>query len=286
MRGGLDAYLADQASTQELADRVGAHRNTVAAHVRKLTNARFFLPAVLNVSPPAVGLARTRLLLAGGSPWTDRGAMEALLRLDGVKSVNEFARDWGVTLYAEDDATLDARIALLLAITRARLVRTDYRQPLPPRVPSLAARQLRLLAGLVGSERGDLAKIAVELGVSERTARRDFAALAKRQVVSLHFEGDANAEDATLAYVETGPAARAAIDALDGLIHRYETPAGVHAVVAVEGAAAVPALEKRLRAGGAEVHVRVWTRRQTSPHFFSWLRRVLLARARLLDAAR
>lgn len=221
--------------------------------------------------------------------------MELVGLVEGVKSIDEYGASWGLSIFAEDDRSLASRRALVLRLCGGKIEAEDL-APLPRRGSwdGLAPRQLRLAAHVVGARSPDHAACARQLGVSERTVRRDLDELARRRALALFYGGDVRYEGGLLARFHVGfpsgasPATSPGPGVLEAEhVLKFKAVGGraMVYVVPAPDARRLGDLAGRAREGTGPIELdwRPWTRRRTHPAYFEWLRDVLLRRAAILE---
>ncbi|MEA3199471.1 MAG: hypothetical protein QOE90_899 [Thermoplasmata archaeon] len=291
--GGPSFYASSLGSVGEVAQRLGLHRNTVGPRIRALAQARFFLPWVFDVEAAALGQARARVVFTGPSPWRDPEALAAMLLLEDVKALNEYGDEWGAVVHAASDEALDARVALLQHLGRAKRVHFAYRERAAGATTTraLAARELRVLAGVVGRSGIAFPALAAAVGASERTARRDVERLTRERILTVHYGGTAQPDDAALAYLEVRPRPPdlARLEAaIHGVLMVQVFPDAAHLFLA---SPTFEAMARQVAAAAAQdpAHayaLRPWTRRHLNARHFEAHAAALWRRAELVVAAR
>lgn len=293
--GGREYFRGDRALLDDVAHRLGVHRNTVSERVTRMQTNGFFLPLTLEVDPSAVGLVA--VIAALDIPLARRveSTRSALLAIDGVWGLLTYLDAWLLLVHAEDEATIDQRIAQACAASGGRLseIEANSLRDYPDARPvALSALDVQIIAALMKDARAPFRSIAADLHVTARTVERRYARLEREGVVTLFPTGGAGASGMTIADLRialpddaaTRAAAVAAIGKLlpDYWFHSLRPRGLVHFGVFAasaseldERAAAVRALPTVERVG-----LRVWTGQFQSPAYASWLLRHLEARVR------
>jgi DNA-binding Lrp family transcriptional regulator len=205
--GEGDYLRAERVSADAVARAVGVHRKTVAARLKKMTDARFYLPARLDIEPSLFGLVGGKFFLDVPPEMRSAATREAIFHIEGTNGILGYADGWDVMMYAEDERSLASRVELAKHIARASRatwnVHSARDYPPPPKV-KLTRLDLRLVAALMRDARAPFPRLAKALGVTARTLERRFERLRDEGAVFMLPGGDGDATGVVFAYVSVG----------------------------------------------------------------------------------
>ncbi len=202
--GDTDSFRADRASIDEIARRLGTHRNTVSARIKRLTERRIFLPMTVEIDPGRLGMVGARVFMEVPPQRRTAETREELFHLEGVFGVLAYHDGWDVVLYGEDEASLASKVEVARALTGARRISwelhtsRDYPQEEQVRISPLDA---RLIAALLRDARSSFGTMSKEVGVTARTLERRYERLRKEEVISMLPTGAAAVKGMIMGYV-------------------------------------------------------------------------------------
>ena len=213
LTGGHGALQGSRVASVAVADALGVHRNTVLRRIKRLADAKVFLPPILSVDPGVVGHVGGQLRLDAAPARRSAKVRERLLDVDGVAAVWELLDGWEVVVHARDGRDLDAKAARLARAAGAAASSWTVRgSDRPPRdALPLSELDVALLGELLPDARRSFAELAERLGRSVRTIERRYARLEKAGAVYLVPNDFASVRGLSLAFVSAPlPATRAA----------------------------------------------------------------------------
>ena len=211
LAGDTGSFRADRARVEEVAERLGVHRNTVSARIRRLTKARVFLPLALEVDPGKLRLVGSRAFLDVPIARRTDSVRERLFLIPGVFGLLTYHEGGEVVLYARSPRELARRVRSARSVTQA--TKSIYethtgRDYLPDPPVRLEPVDVSLIGALLADARAPLGPIARQLGVSKRTLERRYNRLLKLEVMTVLPGSSANIRGMTMATL--------AIDLADG----------------------------------------------------------------------
>lgn len=287
-------WRSDRVPLEAVARRLGLHRNTVSARVRRLAARRIFLPATLEFEPGRLGLVAAMAFMEVPREARTPATREALLALDGVQALWEYAEGWSVLAFAETADALTGTLRAAERLSRPRTVTLDLdsARDYPPFEPlALTKLDVRLVERMLDDSRSAYRALGRELGIPAMTLKRRYDRLSRLGAVCLVPGGEGPADGMTLGHliadlpedpVAAGRVARDLLAALPGQLFRNLTsPRRAHVILY---AASLRELEARLEAARALTGVRAATLRtfagiRASPAWRPWIARVLAGRA-------
>lgn len=288
--GDRGFFRSDRRSLETMARDLGVHRNTVAFRVRRMTKAGVFLPLSITVEPSQFGLLRGTLWVIPSTERRSELALASLWLVEGVQLVVQYVEGWIVFLYAEDEATLEARrnlVVHLLDASRSEwesLSGRDYPVRPPVHVRSL---DIVLIRRLLADARSPFGIVARESGTSLRSVQRRFRELSSSGAIMVLPSGLGHATGLVLGHLRIwchgGPEIkeqiRVAVDALlpMAVFRNLNHPRFASWVIAVPTLADVERLAARVRKVPSidRVGLRVLLSFRLSPHWPGWLLRWL-----------
>jgi DNA-binding Lrp family transcriptional regulator len=290
--GDQSYFRADRVTVDEVARKLDVHRNTVAERLRKMRAAGFFLPLSVDFEPSLGGLVGGKAFLDVPAERRTPDVLEQLFLIEGVHFVITYLEGWDLILYAEDGASLDARLALAKALTGARTVSWDMHTAMFPAPPplKLKPRDLDLLGPLLEDGRASARSIAHRLGLAPKTVERRIEAMRKAEALTmLPGGGGFEVEGMVMAYVTAelaeGAGRARALQELLALFPNYllrivppSGPVSVHLYARslatlqeqVDRARRLPAVHR--------IGMRVMLTHHVNPAYAPWLMRVLRRR--------
>ncbi len=291
LSGGKYYYRGDRVPAEKIATALKVNRKTAAARLKRMTEAGFWLPLTLGLNPSRVGIVRAKVFLENPQAREEE-AIEALCHVEGVQGILASTEGFDVVVFAEDDASLAARIELARRIVKADRVVLDIHSTRDfPKLPPypLTSLDARLLAALLTDARRSFRSIAPGLGVAPRTLERRFERLSKEGVANMLPGGDGHMDftgmllAASHFYLSGDAKARHATAAeLTRILpnHVVRNLVADRLALLVLYASSPPELDEQLRQAGRVPGVeRVVTRMVTwigsSPQYPAWLASVL-----------
>jgi DNA-binding Lrp family transcriptional regulator len=202
--GDTDSFRSDRASVDEIARRLGTHRNTVSARIKKLTQRQIFLPMTVEIDPGRLGMVGARVFMEVPPQRRTAETRDDVFHLEGVFGVLAYHDGWDIVLYGEDEASLASKVEVARALTGARRVSwelhtsRDYPQEQQVRITPLDA---RLIAALLRDARSSFGALAKEVGVTARTLERRYRRLKQEEVISMLPTGTAAVKGMIMGYV-------------------------------------------------------------------------------------
>ncbi len=294
LTGDGDYFRSDRTALDNIARRLGIHRNTVSERVRRMETNGFMLPLTVDVEPGAVGLVAVAASLDVPLERRNDATREALFALDGVWGILTFLDAWQVLLYAPDEATARARIAEACAAADATLfeVEANSARDYPDIRPvELSPLDIRIIGALLRNARAPFRDMAAGLGVTAKTVERRYRRLMREGVVTMMISGWAGASGLAIgelrAELPDDPAERATgIAELTHLLPNYVLrvlrPRGlVHFALYAPSTSELDDVAMRVRMVPQvrRVGLRIWTGAYASPRHAEWLLAYLRARA-------
>jgi DNA-binding Lrp family transcriptional regulator len=191
--GGKHYFRGDRAALDDVARRLGVHRNTVSDRVTRMETNGFLFPLTLEVDPSAVGLVAVIAALDIPPERRTEETKTALLAVEGVWGILTYLDAWLLLLHAVDEATVERQIAAACAASAGRLLEIesnsarDWPDACPVEISSL---DVRIIAALMQDARAPFRSLAAELGVTARTVERRYARLEREGVITLFPTGE------------------------------------------------------------------------------------------------
>lgn len=288
-----DYFRADRAVLDDVARRIGIHRNTVSERVGRMETNGFVLPLTLEVEPGAVGLIAVVAALDVPLERRNVTVRAALLQLEGVWGILTYLDAWVLLVHAPDEDTIERRISQACEAAGATLmeVEANSRRDYPDVAPvDLSPLDVRIIATLMRDARAPFRAVAKELGVTSRTVERRYGRLQREGVVMVAPTGGAGVSGLTIADLRVSlPEDRAergrAVTAIERLVpnfwFRSIRPRGlVHFGLFAPSASDLEeqAAQVRTIPQVSRVALRIWTGQFQSPFYAPWLIRHLQAR--------
>jgi DNA-binding Lrp family transcriptional regulator len=290
--GEQDYFRPDRVTIDHVAARLGVHRNTVSERVRRLAAAGFYLPLGLEVEPSSVGLTGGLAFFPVPPERRTPATRDAVFQLEGVQFLLRFVEGWGISLHAEDEASLASKVAVLQALTGSGPPEWDIRSAdfglaEPARLRPL---DVRILGALLGDARRSFRSVARAVGAAPKTAERRVQRLQRDGVLTMlpgggGFELEGMAMLFVMVHLRPGERRDRAVGEVlarfpDQLI-RIVPPAGpvhVNAYARSLGELQDQVDSVRRLACVARVTARIMLGYDQSPRFQGWLLRVLARR--------
>ena len=188
LAGDTDSFRSDRARVDDIARRLGVHRNTVSARIKRLSDAHVFLPLTLEIDPGRFGMVGARVFLDVPRDRRTPETREALFHLEGVFGILAYHDGWELVLYGEDESSLESKVEAARALTWARTASWELHtgRDYPPDEPVRLSRiDARLIAGLLRNARVSFAALAKQLGVTRRTIERRYNRLREMKLISM-----------------------------------------------------------------------------------------------------
>lgn len=295
LTGGRYYYRGDRVPGDEVARALGVSRKTVAARMKRMTEAGFWLPLTLGLNPSRGGLVRAKVFLERAQA-RDADGIDALCHVEGVQGILASLEGLDVVIFAEDETSLAARIELSRRIVRADRAVPDILSTRDfPRLPPypLTGLDARLLAALLTDARQSFRSIAPRLGVTPRTLERRFERMSREGVVNMLPGGDGHADFAGMILAATqfelsgeADACRGAAAELARILpnHVVRNLVAERLAIFVLYAPSARELDEQLQTAGQVPGVersvmRIVTWVGASPRYSAWLASVLERRA-------
>jgi len=290
--GDGDYFRTDRATAEDIARKLGLHRNTVGARIRRMTRANAYLPASLDIEAPALGLVGCKAFLDVPPDRRTPATREALFHLESVVAILEYVEGWDLVVYAEDETSLRSKVELAKAITGATRAQWDIHtsRDYPPAAQvRIAKLDARLLAAMLRDARRGFGSLGKELGKPARTLQRRWERLRAQGLVYMLPAGNVDVAGMStgLATIDFDRARqRQVVAQLEKLF-----PNAWQRNVATTGRAhyflfarTIPELQDPLLAarkvpGVSRTELRVGTGAAANPGYQDWLARVLERRA-------
>lgn len=162
-----------------IAQEVGAATNTVKARIARMEDAGLIAGYRLMPNLRHLGLSGAAYYFAAPPDANKKDAMASIEDVEGGLELHDFlGGGFCVDFTYDTEATLDARLQALVAITHEPHPVKFYERDMPRVQRELTGLDWRILRALRSNPTRSLDEVAAELGVTGRTVRRRYARMA------------------------------------------------------------------------------------------------------------
>lgn len=171
-------------SYREMAHRLGVSRETVRNRVEKMLSSGVMKVFPIQVNPGLLGLTMGAVTVDFPASSHKADLIRNISLLEGVGLiVSHVGSSFGIIFYYEDEASRRKKVELISRLCSATATDTTS-IPYPRCTVSLSEGDWETIASLQRSRRGPARRVAVDLGISEKTLRRRLKRLVEGWAIS------------------------------------------------------------------------------------------------------
>jgi DNA-binding Lrp family transcriptional regulator len=164
-----------------VAKKLGIDEQTVRSAVGRMQKSGFLKRWSISLNPCVLGMRCGSVLVKAGE-WaipSKEKVISQLQDVEGVVAIFSFLDDPGfrVVFFYEDDEDFDRKSRLISSICGVSKPYATWTIPFPPCIMKLKKTDWQIVRCLLKDSRGSVSKVAEEVGVSTRTAKRRLDAM-------------------------------------------------------------------------------------------------------------